>query len=137
MLAAAGGPQVHPHAHSKAAERALWDSELAKASEYLSQQNDFFLAVLNGSAGDDPSIDKAMFAYFGEAQGPWYTVGYRMAVTIEEQFGRDAVIDAFCRPPTLLATYNRAAEAHNRGQGLPLPLWDHRLVGAIAGKVVP
>lgn len=133
MLAAAGGPNVHPHADSTAKERALWDSETAKFATYLAQQDTYFRAVLAGKAGSKDDVDKAMFAYFGEQQGPWYSVGWRMAVTIERNLGRPAVIDAFCRPATLLSTYNRAAKLQARRGGKRLPTWNPALAKALAG----
>jgi hypothetical protein len=136
MVAAAGGPNVHPHAESSAEERAVWGFEAAKFAQYVKQQDAFFRSVLAGQAGDEEAVDKAMFAYFGE-QGPWYSVGWRMAVTIEQELGRAAVIDAFCRSHSLLATYNRAARANNSRGGAALPLWDARLAAALSGGQRP
>lgn len=131
MVAAAGGPDVHPHADSSEEERALWDTETAKFGQYLRQQDQYFGAVLTGTAGTEKEINEAMFAYFGE-QGPWYTVGWRMAVTIERTFGREAVVDAFCRPGALLKTYNEAAFEQWKRTGEALPLWHNKLVSALA-----
>jgi hypothetical protein len=133
MLAAAGGPNFHPHAESSAKERALWDSEAAKFGDYVRQQNGFFRSVVAGTAGDQQTVDKAMFGYFGEAQGPWYTVGYRMAVTIERNLGRPSVVDSFCHPSKLLQTYNRAAALEQKRTGKRLAIWDPALANAIAG----
>lgn len=131
MVAAAGGHDIHPHAVSTAEERGAWDSEAAKFSTYLRQQDTFFRSVLAGTAGDKSAVDKAMFEYFGE-QGPWYTVGWRMAVTIEQELGRPAVIGAFCRSHALLATYNRAAEAYRSRTGQRLATWTPSLANALA-----
>lgn len=131
MVAAAGGPDAHPHAHSSSAERAVWDGETARFGEYLRKQDAYFRSVLDGRAGDEKEINEAMFAYFGE-QGPWYTVGWRMAVTIEKAFGREAAIDAFCRSGNLLKTYNAAALKQRNKAGRNLPLWSPRLVEALA-----
>ena len=56
-----------------------------------------------------------------------------MARTIEEELGRDALIAAFCDQRTLLGTYNRAAEAHERRTGERLPRFDDRLIHALDG----
>ena len=132
MLAAAGGPDVHPHFDSSAAERAEWDRNAALFGQQLAEQNSFFLKVLEGSAGDLAAIDSKMMGYFGTAQGPWYTVGWRMGQVIERNFGRARVIDAFCRSETLLATYNAAALREEKRSGARLPTWDSRLAAALA-----
>ncbi len=38
-------------------------------------------------------------SYFG-VQGPWYTVGWQMAVIIEKQLGRERLIALHAGPPT-------------------------------------
>lgn len=133
MLAAAGGPAVHPHADSPAAERAEWDRNIAQFTPQLREQNDFFRAVLAGSAGDQATVEAKMRGYFG-VQGPWYTVGWRMAQVIEQQLGRPRLIAAFCHGDTLLATYNEAAARHNAAGGAPLPLWDATVAARLAAR---
>ncbi len=132
MLAAAGGPDAHPHAASKPGERAEWDANIARFDQQLAEQNAFFLAVLDGKAGDEKAVERRMMGYFG-VQGPWYTVGWKMAVTIETQLGRERAISAFCDSRRLLAAYDEAARLRNR-DGAALPLWDPRLVRALAGE---
>lgn len=136
MLAAAGSPDTHPHSVSSAKERAEWDANIARVDALMAEQNAFFLSVLDGKAGDDAAIDKRMMGYFG-VQGPWYTVGWKMATTIEVQFGRERAIGAFCDPRQLLATYNEAARLQNRSRTASLPLWDQRLAATLAGQGSP
>ncbi len=124
MLAAAGGPDVHPHAVSGPAERAAWDADVARFPELLAEQDAFFLRVLDGTAGDAAAIDAKMAGYFG-AQGAWYTVGWRMAVAIERALGRPRLIAAF-QDGAVLAAYNTAVA------GTDLPRWTPRLAAAIA-----
>jgi len=131
MLAAAGGPDRHPHAVSNAEERAEWDANIARIDALFAEQNAFFVSVLDGKAGDDAAIDKKMMGYFG-VQGPWYTVGWTMAAAIEKTFGRKRAIDAFCDPGQLLSVYNEAAMRQNRSRDTPLPLWDARLAASLA-----
>jgi len=131
MMAAAGGPDRHPHADSPAAERAEWDANAARFAEQLAEQNRFFLDVLDGRAGDSAAIEARMRGYFG-VQGPWYTVGWRMAQVIERNLGRAAAIDAFCRSDTLLAVYNDAAARQADDGGVSLPRWDAGLAAALA-----
>jgi hypothetical protein len=61
--------------------------------------------------------------FFGN-QGPWYTVGWRMAVTIERRFGRSRLIDCIADDRLFLRTYNAAAD------GTPLPRWSTDLANA-------
>jgi len=121
MLAAAGGPDVHPHAVSDADERARWDGDMTNFNGNLRKVETFFTEILEGKlTGKD--VDQKGFSFFG-VQGPWYTVGWKMAVVIEKTYGRAKLIDCICDQRSLLATYNRAAAEHNRKAREPLALW--------------
>lgn len=107
MLAAAGGPTTHPHRDSPNADRARWDSDMAKASDQMRALERFFLQVLDGRLAGDSAVTAEGMKFFG-VQGPWYTVGYRMWREVEQRFGRERVIADACRPAQLLLDYNRA-----------------------------
>lgn len=107
MLAAAGGPDVHPHASSPAADRERWDRDFARVATDLPAVDDFLSRVADGSLTGDAATERAR-SYYGE-QGPWYTVGYHLGVTIERRLGRAALVGAICDRAALLAAYNRAA----------------------------
>jgi hypothetical protein len=126
MLAAAGSPLVHPHATDDDSIKARWDKDVANAPADIGELSRFFLSVLDGRMTNADSVQNQAYTYFG-VQGPWYTVGWLMASTIELQFGRDALVSTLCEPTNFLATYNRAAERAN-AQGRSLPLWDQHLV---------
>jgi Putative zinc dependent peptidase (DUF5700) len=128
MLAAAGSPNVHPHAHSSVQDRTKWDHDVANSSRDLQLVEGFFLDVIDGRlVGEDEIRDKG-FAFFG-VQGPWYTVGWKMAVLVEQRYGRATLIACMLDPRRLLATYNRAAAAHKGKE--KLPLWSRRLLRAV------
>jgi hypothetical protein len=55
--------------------------------------------------------------------GPWYTVGWKMAVVIETILGREALIEASCGGRALLRAYNRALPAWREKTGEDLPVW--------------
>ena len=129
MLAAAGGPGVHPHAVSPPDERARWDKDVANFNDDLKKVEQFFLDVLEKRLTGD-EISKAGFAFFG-TQGPWYTVGWRMAVLIEKTYGRAKLIECFCDQRKLLQTYNEAAEKHNRDSRERLAVWSASVVDKI------
>jgi hypothetical protein len=121
-LAAAGGPQNNPMKNAdRPGLQETWRSEMAKYDENFHAVESFFLDVSSGKLKGDATNTRA-FEFFG-LLGPWYTVGYKMAVTIEQAFGRDAVINAFCDQRTLMSTYNRAVD----NLGAKLPKWDPRL----------
>jgi hypothetical protein len=113
MLAAAGGLDVHPHAVSKPEDRARWDRDLANFNHDLRTLEKFFLDVIDRRFPSKEEERKKAFSFFG-TQGPWYTVGYKMAVTIERHAGRAALIEAMRDPRKLLMVYNRAAIDSNR-----------------------
>jgi hypothetical protein len=127
MLAAAGGPNVDPHAASSAAEHARWDHDMANFSADLQSVNGFFLDILNGKFSSRDAIDEKASTFFG-AQGPWYTVGYKMAVMVEKRFGRQALIETMLDPRRLLVLYNQAAAEQNAAGKEHLPLWSEELL---------
>jgi hypothetical protein len=129
MLAAAGGPDIHPHSVSGLEERARWDKDVANFNDDLKKVETFFLNVLGNRLTKDETQETA-FTYFG-VQGSWYTVGWRMSVLIEKTFGRAKLIDCFCDQRKLLLTYNRAATRHNRRSREPLALWSTAVIKGI------
>lgn len=132
MLAAAGGPDIHPHAVSDAEERARWDRDVANFNADLKKVDAFFNEILAGKLTEE-QIRETGFSFFG-IQGPWYTVGWRMAVLIEKTFGRARLIECMCDQRLLLATYNQAATKHNHGTREPLTLWSDAVVDAANAK---
>lgn len=127
MLAAAGGPNLHPHASSAPADRARWDRDVARAAEHAKQLADFFGQAVRGTLAGE-ARQRAAFAFYGE-QGPWYTVGYVMASAIERAFGRARVVECFCDTRQLLATYEAAAQKLGDRS---LPRWPPGLLEDIA-----
>ena len=125
MLAAAGGPDIHPHAVSSPEERARWDKDVANFNNDLKKVEAFFSDILQNKLTED-EIQKTAFSFFG-TQGPWYTVGWKMAVLIEKTYGRAKLIECMCDQRLLLPTYNQAAAKHNRHSRKPLALWSTRV----------
>lgn len=130
MLAAAGGPDIHPHAVSKPEDRARWDHDMANFNDDLKQVESFLNDILNGRLSEEQR-QQAGFAFFG-VQGPWYTVGWKMSVIIEKTYGRAVLIECICDHRKLLPTYNRAAAEYNQTARAPLVLWSPSLLEAIA-----
>ena len=126
MLAAAGGPDVHPHRFSKPEDRARWDRDVTNFNNDLKKVEQFFLDVANNKLREDER-NRVGFSFFG-VQGPWYTVGWKMAVTIEKTYGRKRLIECICDQRKLLATYDQAAIKHNRRAKTPFALWSPGLL---------
>ncbi len=135
MLAAAGSPDVHPHAVSPKKERARWDRDMANFDRDLKSLETFFLDVIDGRLKAEAEINERGLLFFG-TQGPWYTVGYRMAVLVEKSEGRRKLIACMSDPRRLLATYNRVAAELNKKGNPPLALWSGELLTRIGAVVV-
>ncbi len=130
MLAAAGGPDVHPHAESPVADRERWDRDVANFGPDLLRVQQFLLDVATGKLKTPEERQRVGYGFFG-VQGPWYTVGWKMAVTIEKRFGRARLIECMLDPRQVLAVYNQAAAAANASGGEQLPLWSPELLHAL------
>lgn len=131
MLAAAGGADVHPHRFSPPEDRARWDKDVANCNHDLLTVERFFLDLAEGKLSEAEEREKA-FSFYG-VQGPWYTVGWRMAVVIEETLGRDKLIEVMCDQRKLLPAYNKAAKRYGRRHGQRLALWSAEIVGKLKG----
>jgi hypothetical protein len=129
MLAAAGGPNVNPHWESDSADRARWDHDYAHVGDGMKQLSDFFDSVLTRRISAPDSVQAHAMSFFG-VQGPWYTVGYLMARTVEVRDGREKLISVMCSPPKLLLSYQEAAQDANR-TGAHLPLWSEKFVSQL------
>jgi hypothetical protein len=126
MLAAAGGPAVHPHGVSPAEDRLRWDRDVANVAADLRRLETFFLDILDHRLTDPDSTRQAAMAFFG-VQGPWYTVGWVMASTIERAGGRPALVETLCDPVRLLRRYNTAVGGPRPGDPV-LPVWSEALL---------
>jgi hypothetical protein len=131
MLAAAGGPGVHPHAHSAPEDRARWERDVAAFATHLQAVERFFLDVIDGRLATEEQAREQAFTFYG-VQGPWYTVGWKMAAVVEQRYGRQTLIACMLDPRRLLATYN-AAVAGGTGQPPP-PLWSPRLLEEVGAR---
>ena len=131
MLAAAGGPDVDPHAASTAKEHARWEHDMANFNRDLRAVNGFLSDTLSGKFPNRDAIDEKGSSFFG-AQGPWYTVGYKMAVTVEKRFGRTVLIETMLDPRCLLVLYNQTASEQNAAGKEQLALWSDSVLAGVA-----
>jgi putative zinc-dependent peptidase DUF5700 len=130
VLAAAGSPDVHPHLASNAEERRIWDRDVANVAVDLGRLEAFFLDLLDGRLDADSATRRGFtfIATDSVPQGPFYTVGWLMATTVERALGRARLDRSICDPVRFLEDYNRAAFALNRRRGSSLPLWSGRFL---------
>jgi hypothetical protein len=129
MLAAAGGPNVDPHLTSSAKEHARWEHDMGQFASDLPTVNQFFLDVVNGKLTDGAVQDKGK-SFYG-IQGPWFTLGYKMSVMVEQRFGRQALIGAMLDPRCLLVLYNQTAAEQNSAGKPNLPQWSDDILSAV------
>jgi Putative zinc dependent peptidase (DUF5700) len=130
MLAAAGSPDIHPHAVSNSEDRARWDQDMTRVNEDLKKVEKFFLDML-GNRLTEEETQNTVSSFFG-IQGPWYTVGWKMAVVIEKTYGRARLIKCLCDPAKLLSTYNKAAAKYQRSTRQQLAVWSPSFIESIS-----
>jgi hypothetical protein len=137
MLAAAGGPDVHPHASSPPEEWSIWERDIGEFAADLLRIQGFFREVLAGQGTIDEQRAK-LFSFVNTEevpQGGFYTVGWKMAALVERVHGREVVVRAVCDPRILLTTYNEVAAVFPRSDAEPLPLWgEDFLAEIVSGK---
>lgn len=121
VLAAAGGPDRDAQAHAAADVREEWKRQLADFDKHFREVETFLHDVANGLPEDEER--RRASAFYG-VQGPWYSVGWKMAVVIEKSLGRDVLIAAMCDRTKLLSTYNAAADVWSERTGERLPRFD-------------
>jgi hypothetical protein len=126
MLAAVGSADIHPHAVSLPKDRERWDKDVANFSYDLQTLEKFFLDVDDGKFSEEDERQTA-FSFFG-IQGPWYTVGWQMAVVIEKTYGRKKLVKCMCDRQLLLQTYNQAVEKYNRKHKKSLGKWSEEFL---------
>jgi len=129
VLAAAGSPDVSPMSDFPERDRVFWDLEAERFAANLDDLNQFFLDTIHGDLRNDAVAHEGSI-FFGY-RGPWYTVGYRMAVTIERELGRPALVATLADPREFVANYNEAAARENAKNGGYLPLFSAEILKAV------
>ena len=133
MLAAAGGPGIHPHGASDTADRNRWDRDIANIASSMASLEEFFRSVVDGRMTSPDSVLRKAMTFYG-VQGPWYTVGWQMASTVERVQGRRELIRTMCNPLDLMKAYNSSARTlMSRGEPA-MPLWSDSLLAALTKK---
>jgi outer membrane protein assembly factor BamB len=138
MLAAAGGPNVHPHVGRAGEEWLVWERDIARFNQDLPRIEKFFLDILAGELEAEAQRPRFFELINTDRvpQGPFYTVGWKMGALVEQRFGRQAVIDAICDMPRLLVAYNQIAHENPRDDEGSLATWSPELLRAIGAPDV-
>ena len=116
-------------ASKDAKERAEWDASMLNFDADLKKVEAFLINVAEGKLKGDEQ-NKAGFEFFG-VQGPWYTVGWRMASVIEQAYGRERLVESFCDESRLLKTYNSAAKKYEQKNEVQLARWSRSLLDSV------
>ncbi len=130
MLAAAGSPDVHPHAADDSASRARWDHDMEHFNGDLLALQEFVTDILDGRLAGADAIRARADPFWGY-QGAWYTVGYRMSTVVEHRYGRPALIRGIVDPRVLLTLYDSAAAEHNAAGGVYWSTWSPTLLARL------
>lgn len=127
VLAAAGHPDVHPHETSDTAERAVWDRDFANAAADIERLEAFFLDIIDGRTTEEERNRRGYQFVNTDSvpQGPFYTVGYLMAVAVERDQGRTRLVESICDARTFMLDYDAAAKKQR------LPRFSDRLLRRI------
>ena len=128
VLAAVGGPDAYPVGDPTPELKENWARGMRDFNQDLEKVNAFFLDALDGKLKGD-AINQQAMEFFG-LQGPWYTVGYKMAVLVEKHDGRPALIDCMRDRRLLLVRYNAIATELNRSGKEHLALWSPEIFQA-------
>jgi len=134
MLAAAGSPDIDPQATSAPKNQERWRHDMANFNQDVASLQDFFLDVIDQRLVAKDKIDEKAYTFFG-TQGPWYTVGYKMAVIVEKRYGRSRLIECMLDPREFLVAYNQAAREMNANGGEALALWSPELIRKMDVKI--
>lgn len=126
LAAADGGSQPRLGAD----DLAEWNKQIKLRDENFAIAQTFLRSVARGELDADAQQKQGM-ELFG-ILGPWYTIGWHMATTIEQELGHDVLLRATCDQRLLLPTYNDAAKKRMARTHESLPLWDDELVHAFS-----
>jgi hypothetical protein len=135
VLAAAGSPDHPPHLEDPAGDWIVWQRDLARFDDDVPRLSEFFSGVLAGRWAADEQ-QKRFIALINPPdvpQGPFYTVGWLMAATVEKALGHQAVVETVCDPRRLLARFDAVAGDHPRGDGGGFATWSTELLRALSG----
>ncbi len=105
---------------------AAWNDGMSHLERDFARVESFLSNTATGKIEAKDAVKIAMTFY--DVQGPWYTLGYHMATSIETAFGRPALIRCYSEPRLLFDKYNASVAK----LGMPAPKWSHKLLRALS-----
>jgi hypothetical protein len=136
VLAASGGPLVHPDLTWSAADQAEWKRDMRDTRYDMTRLERFFESIADGSLSDPDSMAALGRTFYGN-RGAWYTVGYQMSNAVERAFGRARLVATLCDMRELAIAYQAAVPVIAAQYGAELPQWSVRMMSAIRGTAAP
>jgi hypothetical protein len=138
VLAAAGGPDGATHPFDGPEVTGNWDRRLDSLAVDMAAFEAFADSVLTGDLTAEEAGRK-VFRFSsrdGVPQGALYSLGWHMAVTVERELGRAALIEGMCEPERLLLDYDVAADRITaRDPGASLPRWSGAFLDRLRERV--
>lgn len=126
LLAAAGSAHNHPIPSSNPDLRLLWDNSINDSINAHKKIEDIFNEIFKGNITHEELDAKSLS--FCHILGPWYTLGWLMAVTVECQFGINKLNECMQDLRLLLLYYNYAVELNSVHFNSKYPLWSTDLL---------
>ena len=130
MLASAGGPEMHPARRTPASEWMTWERDVANFNRDVKRIEAFFWSVAKDELSDEEQRSQWFsFVNAGDVpQGAFYTVGWKMAATIERFRSRGYLVDILCDPRSFMEAYNEIVADYSLEDGDGLAQWDPALL---------
>lgn len=138
VLAAAGGPDADTHPVATPAQREAWALRMASVESDMAAFEAFMDSVFTGRLTEEEARARVFrfVATDDVPQGPFYSLGWLMASTVERELGRETLVDGLCRPERLLLDYDVAATAIGaRDPDAAPPRWSDRLLDRLRERV--
>jgi hypothetical protein len=134
VLAAAGGPSGATHARDQDELLIAWHNRVDSVEADMRTIESFLMGVRDGSIDEEEAQKRGMAFINSEniPQGPFYTLGWFMAVSVEKELGRASVIESTCDHRKLISNYQRSATvANTRDSSQVFPLWSEAFLEAL------
>lgn len=132
MLAAAGGPDAHPNRFDEQL-KARWNENISNLNRDFKEIEKFLLNILNKNFSNQEELYNKGFQLMTKngGQGPWYTVGHKLAVVIEKMTDKKVLTDCMKDFTQLYLTYNKLVVQYNKKYNENLPQFSEEIIGGL------
>ncbi|HXH61372.1 MAG TPA: DUF5700 domain-containing putative Zn-dependent protease [Fimbriimonadaceae bacterium] len=125
VLAAAGDTKTDPMLYYSQDVKDAFKHGMDHLAEDMGRIESFVLDTTSEKIKGDEVQNRAV-QFYG-TQGPWYSVGYRVAIEIENTFGRETLLSCYSDPRKLMPLYNEAVDIRKDGS----PKWSAKVLNAL------